>query len=186
MTSTRQHALVIVFDGIEEIEALTPVDILRRADIEVTTASVEGQPTVTGRNQITFTADTALSLVSQDSFDLVILPGGSGVLELIDHPTVRDVLLAQDKAGKELAAICAAPKILATHGILNNREATSHASVRADLPRPNDAPTVIDGHLTTSQGLGTAVDFSLALVKKLKGETIAQQIADSIHLKPTA
>lgn len=186
MPSTRPHALVIVFDGIEEVEALTPVDILRRAEIEVTIASVDGQPTVTGRNQITVTADAALSRVAFDPFDLVILPGGPGVLKLIDHPTVRDALLAQDKAGKELAAICAAPKILAAHGILDKRAATSHASVRADLPHPKDATTVTDSHITTSQGLGTAVEFSLALVGKIRGKTIAKQIADSIHFSPSS
>ncbi len=186
MPSHRPHALVIVFDGIEEIEALTPVDILRRAEIEVTVASINGTPSVTGRNQITFSADTSLSLVDAEDFDLVLLPGGPGVLELIENQAVRDILTSQDKAGKEIAAICAAPKILANHGILNSREATSHISVRNDLPRPSDSPVVIDGHITTSQGLGTAVDFSLALVEKLKDKSSAQQIADSIHFRPTA
>lgn len=186
MSEPAPTALVIAFDGIEEIEALTPVDILRRAEIEVTIASVNGLPTVTGRNQITFSADTSLSLIANNSFDLIILPGGPGVLELISDSTVRDILTAQDKAGKELAAICAAPKILANHGILNSREATAHISVRNDLPRPSDSPLVVDGHITTSQGLGTAIEFSLELVRKLKGESIAQQIADSIHFKPTS
>lgn len=181
MTSSRTHALVIVFDGIEEVEALTPVDILRRAEIDVTIASVNGQPTITGRNQITFSADTSLSLVKVEDFDLVFLPGGPGVLELADNQTVRDILLAQHNAGKELAAICAAPKILASHGILDNRIAASHISVRNDLPRPTNSPVAIDAHITTSQGLGTAVEFSLALVEKLRGREIAQQIADSIH-----
>ncbi len=181
MTSSRTHALVIVFDGIEEVEALTPADILRRAEIEVTIASVNGQASVTGRNQISFSADTSLSLVNTDDFDLVLLPGGPGVLELADNQTVRDILLSQHNDGKELAAICAAPKILATHGILDNRVATSHISVRNDLPRPTNSPVAIDGHITTSQGLGTAVDFTLALVEKLRSKQIAQQIADSIH-----
>ncbi|EDY82994.1 DJ-1 family protein [Verrucomicrobiia bacterium DG1235] len=181
MPATTPTALVIVFDGIEEIEALTPVDILRRAEIKVTVASVNGLPTVTGRNQITFAADTSITRVAEDSFDLVILPGGPGVLELLENQAVSHILVAQDKAQKELAAICAAPKVLANHGILNSRKATSHSSVRDALPRPSDDPVVIDSHITTSQGLGTAVDFSLTLVKKLKGEALAQKIAESIH-----
>ena len=186
MSSNRPQALVIVFDGIEEIEALTPVDILRRAEIDVTVASVDDQPQVTGRNQITFAADTALSLVAADSFDLVILPGGPGVLELIDNPLLREILLVQDKAAKELAALCAAPKVLAHHGILDARKATSHQSVRGDLPQASDSPVVIDGHVTTSQGLGTAVAFSLALVEKLRDKAAARHVAESIHFKSTA
>ncbi|MDQ8179774.1 DJ-1 family glyoxalase III [Pelagicoccus sp. SDUM812005] len=185
MPAATPTALVIVFDGIEEIEALTPVDILRRAEIDVTVASVNGHAAVTGRNQITFSADTSLALVDSEAFDLVLLPGGPGVLELLNDQSVRDILVAQDKAGKELAALCAAPKILATHGILDGRSATSHQSVRDDLPLASNAPVVIDGHITTSQGLGTAVEFSLALVEKLRDKTTAQQIADSIHFTPS-
>ncbi|MBD5779571.1 DJ-1/PfpI family protein [Pelagicoccus sp. NFK12] len=181
MPNNRPHALVIVFDGIEEIEALTPVDILRRAEVDVTVASVDGSPSVTGRNQITFSADTSLSLASKQTFDLVILPGGPGVLDLAEDQNVRDVLVGQDKAGRELAAICAAPKILAQHGILDERDATSHISVRDTLPRASNAAVVVDQHLTTSQGLGTAVEFSLTLVEKLRGKTAAQEIAASIH-----
>lgn len=181
MTSTPTQALVIAFDGIEEIEALTPVDILRRAQIEVTIASVNESISVKGRNQISFSTDTTLSQINIADFNLLILPGGPGVLELLDDESVRDILLAQDKAGKEIAAICAAPKILAHHGILDSRNATSHISVRADLPHPSQALVESDKHITTSQGLGTAVEFSLALVEKLKGKETAQQIADSIH-----
>ncbi|MBK1879977.1 DJ-1 family glyoxalase III [Pelagicoccus mobilis] len=186
MSENTPHALVIVFDGIEEIEALTPVDILRRAEIEVTVATLDGQATVTGRNQITFAAETSLSLLDTNSFDLVLLPGGPGVLELLDHDSLRDLLLQQDSEGKQIAAICAAPKVLAQHGLLSTRQATSHISVRKDLPNPSDAAVVADGHITTSQGLGTAVEFSLSLVRSLKGEDLAQQIADSIHFSPKA
>lgn len=181
MTDRLKSALVIVFDGIEEVEALTPVDILRRAAIDVTVASVEPQATVTGRNQITFAADTDLSQVDASSFDLVLLPGGPGVLELLENSAVRDALLAQNHAAKALAALCAAPKVLAVHGILAGKKATSHASVRDTLPIPSDDPVVVDGHITTSQGAGTAVAFSLTLVKNLCGESTAQKIADSIH-----
>lgn len=186
MSEQRRSALVIVFDGIEEIEALTPVDILRRADIEVTVASVESEVNVTGRNQITFSAETSLVLVEQMDFDLVVLPGGPGVLELLDNASVQDRVVSQDASGKALAAICAAPKVLAHHGLLDSRQATSHLSVRKDLPNPSDSSTITDGHITTSQGLGTAVEFSLELVKQLKGEELARQIQDSIHFTPSA
>jgi len=186
MSENTAQALVIVFDGIEEIEALTPVDILRRAGVEVTVATLDGQASVTGRNQITFSADTSLPLLKDHSFELVILPGGPGVLQLIESEPLRDLLLKQDSVGNQIAAICAAPKVLAQHGLLNKRQATSHISVRGDLPIPSEEAVVVDGHITTSQGLGTAVDFSLSLVKTLKGEAIAQEIADSIHYSPSA
>lgn len=186
MPEPKLQALVIVFDGIEEIEALTPVDILRRADIEVTVATLDGQASVTGRNQITFSADTSLPLLDTEAFDLIVLPGGPGVLDLLDSQPLRTLLTQQNLAGKKIAAICAAPKVLARHGILDGRQATSHASVRSDLPKPSDLPVVTEGNVTTSQGLGTAVDFSLSLVESLKGNAIAQQIADSIHYSPTA
>ncbi len=177
-----KHALVIVFDGIEEVEALTPVDILRRAAIKVTMASVTDSLDVTGRNGITFKADTRLSSLDHSQpYDLVLLPGGPGVLDLTENRQVANILKTQNAAKREIAAICAAPKILAIHGLLDDKAATGHISVRKDLPKPSNAPTVEDGNITTSQGVGTAVNFSLTLAKRLKGKEIAKQIADEIH-----
>lgn len=176
-----QTALVIVFDGVEEVEALTAVDILRRADIEVTVASVTGSATVTGRNKITFAADTGLSLVESEAYDLVVLPGGPGVQDLVANSRLGELLTRQYTAKRELAAICAAPKVLASNGLLNRHTATSHASVRGDLPNASDEPIVEDANIVTSQGVGTAIAFSLALVRRLKGETKAKEIAESIH-----
>lgn len=185
MSAKPPRALVIVFDGIEEVEALTPVDILRRAEIEVTVATLDTQTSVTGRNQITFSADTSLSQLDTTRFDLVLLPGGPGVLQLFDNAPLRKLLLQQNQTGKHIAALCAAPKILAHHGLLAEKKATSHASVRLDLPNPTEQTVVTDGHITTSQGLGTAVEFSLSLVETLKDKQLAQQIADSIHFTPS-
>lgn len=181
MSSEQKRALVIAFDGIEEIEALTPVDLLRRAKVEVIVASVDGQPTVTGRNAITFAADTALALVEGQAFDLIVLPGGPGVLEHLENQTLQRILQAQDAAGGEIGAICAAPKALTHFGLLEGRQATAHQSVRSELPHPSDDRVVIAGNITTSQGAGTAIEFSLTLIKKLKGESTANEVANSIH-----
>ncbi|MBC2604708.1 DJ-1 family glyoxalase III [Pelagicoccus albus] len=181
MSDQQTRVLVLVFDGIEEIEALTPVDILRRAEMDVTVASVSSELSITGRNQINFSADTSIAELDPTSFDLVVLPGGPGVLQLLDNEPLRKILVKQNQSGKRVAAICAAPKVLAKHGILEGREATSHLSVRGDLPSASEAPVVTDGNVTTSQGMGTAVEFSLELVKQLKGATAAQDIAASIH-----
>lgn len=174
-------ALVLAFDGIEEVECLTPVDLFRRAGFEVTLASVNDAISVTGRNQITFLVDAPLSQVDSDSFDLVFLPGGPGVLELLDNAPLQKLLISQFQSGKRIGAICAAPKVLAKHGLLDGKTATSHASVRRDLPQASDESVVIDGLITTSQGVGTAIDFSLSLVTQLRDPETAKQIAESIH-----
>lgn len=181
MTDKPKRALVIVFDGVEEIEALTPVDILRRASVQVTVASVLPQPMVTGRNEITFAADTDLSKIDPSGFDIIILPGGPGVFKLLENQSIRDILVGQSQAGKNIAAICAAPKVLAQHGLLEGITATSHASVREELPSASDETVVVDGLVTTSQGAGTAVAFSLSLVEQLCDKETAEQIAASIH-----
>jgi len=181
MEDSAHKALVIAFDDIEEAECLIPVDILRRAGLEVTLASIAGNRAVTGRNQITFYTDTDLSQIDPNGFDLIVLPGGPGVLEQADNERLDEILLAQHRAQKPLAAICAAPKLLASKGILDGRSATSHASVRADLAKPNSLPVVRDGHITTSQGVGTAIEFSLELVSQLMGAQAAREIANSIH-----
>lgn len=181
MTTQPQRALVIVFDGVEELEALATVDILRRAAIEVTMASVTASLTVTGRNRIIFQADAPLAQVESQTFDLVVLPGGPGVFDLVNNAPIAQILKSQNARQGEVAAICAAPKVLAANGLLANRAATSHASVQQDLPRFADQPVVEDGHIVTSQGAGTAVPFALALVRRLCGQAKADEIAASIH-----
>ena len=125
----QKRALVLVFDGIEEVEALAPVDVLRRAGVETTMASLSGSKSVTGRNSISFEADTFFENVEKESFDLLFLPGGPGVLELVEDERVPQLILSFDQSRKPIAAICAAPKVLASTGILDGREATSHLSL---------------------------------------------------------
>ena len=177
----QKRVLVLVFDGIEEVEALAPVDILRRAGIDAIMASLEDSKTVAGRSNISFEADTLFPDIEPESFDLVFLPGGPGVLELIDDQRVSQLIQSFDQSEKHIAAICAAPKVLAATGILNGRPATSHQSVRSDLPQPSDEPIVVSDHILTSQGAGTAVDFGLRLARLLTGDTVARSVAASIH-----
>jgi len=176
-----KRALTLVFDGIEEVEALAPVDILRRAGVDTTMASLMESTRVTGRNGISFIADTRFPDIDPDSFDLVFLPGGPGVLELVNDERVSQLLRFFDQSRKPIAAICAAPKVLAAVGVLDGREATGHASVRPDLPQASDAPIVISDHILTSQGAGTAIDFGLELARLLTGDESARSVAESIH-----
>ncbi len=180
-THPPRRALVIVFDGIEEVEALAPVDILRRAGVEVVMAGVAGDSPVEGRNGIRFQPDQSLESVDPNAFDLVFLPGGPGVLALTENESITTLLQNFNHASKWVAAICAAPKVLAQAGLLDNRPATGHSSVRSDLPHPSDDRIVHSDHILTSQGAGTAIEFGLQLAALLTGDETAQSVAESIH-----
>ena len=174
-------ALVILPAGVEELEAVAPIDLLRRAGVEVTVASLADSLHVTGRNAITLHADTPLSAVGEKLFDLLFLPGGPGVKLLRADPRVRATVLAHHAADRWLAAICAAPTVLHDAGLLNGRRYTAHFSVAQELPAILSAErTVADGRLLTSRGAGTATDFGLLLVEKLCSPETAREVAQSI------
>lgn len=184
MSSPTKTALALVFDGVEEVEVLTPVDLLRRAGIATTMASLTERSLISGRNGIRFEADCLLEAVDPATFDALILPGGPGVLELVDDKLVGELLQGFAANRRLVAAICAAPKVLAANGLLNQIEATSHASVRADLPRASNKAVVVSGRFITSQGVGTAIDFSLAIIKELLNPKAARDVANAIHAWP--
>jgi 4-methyl-5(b-hydroxyethyl)-thiazole monophosphate biosynthesis len=176
--------LAILADGFEEIEAISPIDILRRAKAEVVVAALGEGIHVTGRSGITLHADTSLSALSAGAmpgYDCVFLPGGPGVARLRADPRVRALVLRQNKEGRLLAAICAAPLVLADAGLLEGRRYTAHFSAASELPQclPGER-TVEDGNLLTSRGAGTATDFGLLLVERLFGRDRAREIASSI------
>ena len=173
--------LVPLAEGFEEIEAFTPVDLLRRAGVEVTTAALADGIHVTGRSGITAHADTTLAAVLGHDFDLVFLPGGAGVKHLRADPRVRELVLKQHTAGRWLAAICAAPAVLHDCGLLTGRRYTAHFSVANELPAILAHEKVVtDGKITTSRGAGTAVDFGLHLVALLTGPEKAADISKAI------
>ena len=177
----QKRALVLVFDGIEEVEALAPVDVLRRAGVETMMASLGGSKSVTGRNSISFDADTFFEDIEPESFDLLFLPGGPGVLELVDDERVSRILLSFEQSRKPIAAISLPPRYWQLLVFLMDGRHTSHLSVRSELPRPSDEPIVISDHILTSQGAGTAIDFGLELARLLTGDESARSVAESIH-----
>lgn len=173
--------LAILAEGFEEIEALTPIDLLRRAGVAVTTAAVGEDIHVTGRSGVTLHADTTLAAVGDRPFDCVFLPGGPGVALLRADPRVRALVRAQHAAGRWLAAICAAPVVLHDAGLLVGRRYTAHFSVAAELPAILAAErTVADGRILTGRGAGTALDFALLLVESLVSPEKADAIAASV------
>ena len=174
-------ALTLLAEGFEEIEVFTPVDLLRRAGVEVTVASLSDHRHATGRSGITAHADAALSEVGDHLFDLLFIPGGPGVKNLRADPRVRVVVERHAAAGKWLAAICAAPTVLNASGLLDGRRYTAHFSVAGELPHIlADQRVVADGNILTSRGAGTALDFGLLLVEKLVSVDKAREVAHLI------
>jgi 4-methyl-5(b-hydroxyethyl)-thiazole monophosphate biosynthesis len=160
--------LAILAEGFEEIEALTPVDLLRRAGADVTLAALAEGIHVTGRSGITVHADTSFAAVESKDFDCIFLPGGPGVKNLRADPRVIARVRRQHAAGQWIAAICAAPAVLHDAGLLNGKAYTAHFSVADELKQIRaDQRVVVDGKMITSRGAGTALDFALALVECL-------------------
>lgn len=177
--------LAILADGFEEIEAVAPIDLLRRAAAEVTIASLADGIHVTGRSGITLHADTTLNALEATSppreFDAILLPGGPGVKLLRADSRVRAVVLRHHAAGRWIAAICAAPTVLHDAGLLAGKRYTAHFSVADELPAIlADERVVVDGRLLTSRGAGTALEFGLLLVGKLFSPEKAAEVARSI------
>lgn len=164
------HVLVPLAAGFEEIEAVTIIDVLRRADIKVTTASLS-EGAVTGSHGITLMADTTLDDALTRDYDLIALPGGlPGADHLDNDPRIIDALQKLSAKGKPVAAICAAPKVLNSAGLLSGRSATSYPGVLDgnDIDY-RDESVVIDNNIITSMGPSTALDFALTLVEQLEG-----------------
>lgn len=176
-------AAVFFGTGYEEIEALTVVDILRRADVETTMVSITEERSVTGSHSISAAMDAMLSEVDFNSLDVIVLPGGmpgTKNLEACEALMEQvDAFIAQDKI---VAAICAAPSILGHRGFLKGRKACSFPDFESHLEGAEvmDQPAVIDGNIVTGRGMGAAVPFALAILEKLQGKEAAEKMAANI------
>ena len=173
--------LVILAEGFEEAEAVTPIDVLRRAGALVTLAALTDGIHVTGRNGLTIHADTSFAAVEANRFDCILLPGGPGVSRLRNDPRVIGMLKRQHADKGWIAAICAAPVVLLSTGILDGRRYTAHFSVLPELPKALESErAVVDGKLITSRGAGTALDFGLLIARNLFSPEKANEVAQSI------
>lgn len=179
-----KSALIILHEGFEEIEAVNPIDILRRGGVEVTVASQGDSLAVAGRNGMTLMADTALDAVIDQTYDAVILPGGPGIPNNVRGDARVEALLKKQLAGSKIVgAICAAPLILHDAGLLEGRRYTAHFSVADELHALDESQAVLeDGPLITSRGAGTATAFGLALLSRLTDRETADALAQSICL----
>jgi len=178
---------VMLADGFEEIEALTPVDVLRRGGVTVRTCSITEERTVTGAHGIPVLADTTLSALA-DGEEMILLPGGMpGTLNLKNCRPLRERILAHHARGGLLAAICAAPTVLGEMGLLRDKEAVCSPGMEEGLfcARISKEGVVTDGQITTSRGAGTAFDFALRLLSLLKDKETARELGRTMCYERT-
>jgi 4-methyl-5(b-hydroxyethyl)-thiazole monophosphate biosynthesis len=170
--------IVPLTDGFEEIEFSTIVDILRRAEMDVTTAGLK-EGVIEGAHGVKVMADTSIDKINPGHFDIVVLPGGyPGFVNLGQDERVVNLVREMDKASKYVTAICGSPSVLSKAGILKGRKATIHPAVRDMLTDAEhvDERVIADGKLITSQGPGTAMEFSMKLVEILVGKDKVEEV----------
>ena len=170
--------LLFLTDGFEEVEALTVVDVLRRAELPVVMVGVGGK-TVTGSHGITVTADIQSGEIPEGELTAVILPGGPGTPRLEESAAVQSALDKALTAGCLIAAICAAPSVLGHRGLLSGRRATCFPGYEKECTGAvlTGKPVETDGNIITARGAGAAMDFALAITAYLCGEEMAGKIA---------
>ncbi len=175
--------LVPLAKGFEEIEAITIIDVLRRAEIEVIVASLDDNSLVKGANNITVQADLEIKDINSDELDMIVLPGGwDGTYALADDANVQNILKEMDAKGKDIGAICAAPFALNKAGVLK-QNFTCYPSVEEQIREDgytSSQKVVQDTNVMTSRGPATAICFALEIVKKLKGEEMYSMLKDGL------
>ena len=180
-----KKAYVFLADGFEEVEALTQVDLLRRAGVDVKMISVTGEKQVFGAHRIAVHSDATIEqmAMSLDKADMLVLPGGMlGTLGLKNHKGLESLLRRYYRKGLWLAAICAAPTIFGEFGFLEGRKACCYPGM-VDVLKGAEVsydPVCVDGHIITSRGVGTALTFALEMIAQLLGREKADEIAKSI------
>lgn len=173
---------VFLAEGFEEIEAITPVDILRRGGVSVQVCSITEDLTVTGAHGIPFVCDTTLSRLKGEE-KMLVLPGGMpGTLHLKNCARLRFYLQEHHRRGGFLAAICAAPTVFGSLGFLKDKTATCYPGMEGELrcKTVSDAPVVVDGNVITSRGPGTAHSFGFRLLSLIRGEEAASELAKAM------
>ena len=179
------RVLVPLAEGCEELEAVGVIDILRRGGVEVVTAALEDGPILASRG-VRLLADASLDAVRDQDFDMIVLPGGGpGAERLQADARVIALLQRHAGAGRHVAAICAAPKVLAAAGLLEGKRATGYPGVLEALDLPATQllrqAVVIDGKVITSQGPGTVIAFALCLMEVLQGRAARERVEQGLR-----
>ena len=174
---------IFLADGFEDIEGLTVVDLLRRAQIDIKTVSIKDTKEAQTAHGISLLTDLLFDEVDFTDADMLVLPGGMpGTNYLRDHEGLAELLKKQYEAGKWVAAICAAPSVFGGLGFLKDRKATSYPGCLDGIPvgEYTEEPVAVDGNVVTSRGVGTAIAFALKLIEVLISKEKADEIAASI------
>jgi len=165
-------------NGFEEIEAITTIDLLRRANIAVTTVSLTGKPLVLGAHNIAVEADGLMEDIDFTDAEMLILPGGA--TKLIEHANLCELLTSHNGAGKLIAAICAAPSVLGQLGILEGKQATCYPGFEKYLGESYVGGLVVESkNVITAKGPGLSSDFAFCLIERLASSEIADQVYDA-------
>ena len=176
---------VLLGTGFEEVEAIAPIDLMRRAGISVLTVGVDGKA-VTGGHGITVEADITLEQMDLTDLEMIVLPGGlGGVATARSSQAALDALKFAYENGKYVAAICAGPTVLAELGIIGTKKATCYPGCESGMAEAQvvEAPSVTEGKLITGASAGCAIPFALALIEALKGKETATQIEKQIVIR---
>lgn len=174
---------IFLADGFEEIEALTPLDVFRRAGLNTLTVSITDKLTVVGSHNISVLADTTLSDVNLSDADLLLLPGGMpGTRHLGECKELCYAVTAHATAGKPVAAICAAPSVLGSLGLLQGKKAICYPGFEEALTGAtiSEKKVVRDGNIVTAAGMGVALDFSLECLRLLGHSDVADKIRKGV------
>lgn len=177
------RVLIPIANGSEEMETVTLVDVLRRAGWDVVLAGIEGAGPITASRGVQLIPDAQWEKLDLSAFDMLVLPGGlGGTQALCNNDGVQEALRIFDIEELYIGAICAAPLALHCAGILENRAFTCYPGVEAEMDRDDrsDEPVVVDAHIITSQGPGTAIAFALKLIEQTDGATASEKIASEL------
>ena len=180
------EAALFLIDGVEETEAIATADVLRRGGVSLSLVSLKKEMDIKGKHNIVFSADELFETAQNKDYQMLILPGGT--TDFVQYPHFLSWLSAQHDAGKKIAAICAAPFVLAKAGLLKDVKVTAFPAedVRGALQDAHahivEDAVVTDGNITTSRGPATALLFGVELLRILKGETLAEKVAKDLQL----
>lgn len=178
-----KKACVVLAEGFEEIEALTVVDCLRRADIFVNMVSLDEKEWVKGAHNINIMADDIFATVDLNDYDILILPGGGlGTQNLLESKAVSDALKFMNIKGKYIAAICAAPSVLGKYGLLDGKTACCYPGFEDKLTGAVVSDNGVEkcGNIITARAMGVSIEFSLEIIRTLIDDNMAKDIAGAI------
>lgn len=175
-------AIIVLVDGFEEIEAVSIVDVLRRADIEVTICGLVSTVVEGGQN-IKILTEKRLNEVNENNYDCLILPGGQGCKKLLNSKKLLSLVRKFNEKKKYVAAICAAPIVLAKAGVIEDKLVTVYPGYEKKVPKPREAKVIIDENIITANGPSNAILFALKIVEKLKNKNKSEQIKKQLVME---